>query len=122
MQMEYLIRNKGAKVKAHLWNGKDTFCKMYGSGGMNTSRFSLYKSANGKDICTMCKNNYKDLICKHLHLKTNGIAALKREITKCVNVIAAAMVAATHSGLGDGACMMIGCELTVRRWVRDGPK
>ena len=27
---------------------------------------------------------------------------------------------ATHSGLGDGACMMIGCELTVRRWVRDG--
>jgi hypothetical protein len=27
---------------------------------------------------------------------------------------------ATHIGLGDGAGMMTGCELTVRRWVRDG--
>ena len=26
----------------------------------------------------------------------------------------------THMGLGDGAGMMSGCELTVRRWVRDG--
>jgi hypothetical protein len=26
----------------------------------------------------------------------------------------------THIGLGDGAGMMSGCELTVRRWVRDG--
>ena len=29
---------------------------------------------------------------------------------------------ATHIGLGDGAGMMRGCELTVRRWVRDGAK
>lgn len=27
---------------------------------------------------------------------------------------------ATHIGLGDGAGMMSGCELSVRRWVRDG--
>lgn len=27
---------------------------------------------------------------------------------------------ATHVGLGDGLAMMSGCELTVRRWVRDG--
>ena len=27
---------------------------------------------------------------------------------------------ATHMGLGQGAGMMSGCELTVRRWVRDG--
>ena len=26
----------------------------------------------------------------------------------------------THIGLGDGAGMMSGCELSVRRWVRDG--
>lgn len=29
---------------------------------------------------------------------------------------------ATHIGTGDGAGMMGGCELTVRRWVRDGYK
>lgn len=28
----------------------------------------------------------------------------------------------THIGLGDGAGMMSGCELSVRRWVRDGAK
>lgn len=29
---------------------------------------------------------------------------------------------ATHIGLGDGAGMMSGCELSVRRWVRDVAK
>ncbi|WP_185751155.1 hypothetical protein [Arthrobacter sp. 31Y] len=27
---------------------------------------------------------------------------------------------ATHTGLGDGIALMMGCELSVRRWVRDG--
>lgn len=27
---------------------------------------------------------------------------------------------ATHTGIGDGLAMMSGCELKVRRWVRDG--
>lgn len=26
----------------------------------------------------------------------------------------------THVGLGDGVALMSGCEMTVRRWVRDG--
>jgi len=29
---------------------------------------------------------------------------------------------ATHIGLADGFGMMSGCELTVRRWVRDGDR
>ena len=29
---------------------------------------------------------------------------------------------ASHLGLTDGSCMMSGCELTVRRWVRDGAR
>lgn len=29
---------------------------------------------------------------------------------------------ATHTGLGNGVALMIGCELSVRRWVRDGIK
>ena len=27
---------------------------------------------------------------------------------------------ATHTGLGDGVALMDGCEMRVRRWVRDG--
>ena len=27
---------------------------------------------------------------------------------------------ATHVGLGDGVALMSGCEMRVRRWVRDG--
>ena len=27
---------------------------------------------------------------------------------------------AAHVGLGDGMALMMGCELRVRRWVRDG--
>lgn len=27
---------------------------------------------------------------------------------------------ATHRGMANGVCLMIGCELYVRRWVRDG--
>lgn len=27
---------------------------------------------------------------------------------------------ATHNGLGDGLALMTGCEMSVRRWVRDG--
>lgn len=27
---------------------------------------------------------------------------------------------ATHVGLGDGVALMQGCEMKVRRWVRDG--
>ena len=27
---------------------------------------------------------------------------------------------ATHAGLGDGIVLMVGCLLSVRRWVRDG--
>lgn len=27
---------------------------------------------------------------------------------------------ATHTGLGDGLALTMGCELSMRRWVRDG--
>jgi hypothetical protein len=26
----------------------------------------------------------------------------------------------THRGMANGVCLMTGCELSVRRWVRDG--
>lgn len=27
---------------------------------------------------------------------------------------------ATHRGMANGVCLMMGCELSVRRWARDG--
>ena len=29
---------------------------------------------------------------------------------------------ATHIGTGNGAGMIVGCEMNIRRWVRDGHK
>lgn len=29
---------------------------------------------------------------------------------------------ATHLGMANGVCLLMGCELRVRRWVRDGAK
>ncbi|MBH9740016.1 hypothetical protein CJ419_09765 [Vibrio navarrensis] len=29
---------------------------------------------------------------------------------------------ATHAGMANGVCLTIGCELSIRRWVRDGFK
>ncbi|MVC39566.1 hypothetical protein D6V26_18300 [Vibrio cholerae] len=29
---------------------------------------------------------------------------------------------ATHAGMANGLCLTIGCELHIRRWVRDGYK
>jgi hypothetical protein len=28
---------------------------------------------------------------------------------------------ATHLGMANGICLMSGCELSVRRWVKEGP-
>lgn len=64
---KFLIREKGNNQKAHHWNGdkKDTFCKMWKSGGMNKHRrYLLTENANGKQICTMCANNMKKYIRK----------------------------------------------------------
>lgn len=27
---------------------------------------------------------------------------------------------ATHSGMANGVCLITGCELSIRRWVRNG--
>ena len=58
---EYLIRNATKKQKAHLWTGKDTFCKMWSTGGLSLNHdpkaYSLFDSCLGREICSMCINN-----------------------------------------------------------------
>ena len=36
--MKYLIRASGKKNKAHFWDGKDTACRLWSTGGMNKNR------------------------------------------------------------------------------------
>lgn len=54
-QTEYLIRDKGNVKAAHIWNGSDTLCRMWSTGGMNKS-YGIYKTPEGHEICQMCKN------------------------------------------------------------------
>ena len=59
----YLIRDKGNNQKAHIWNkyAEDTECFMWSTGGMNKNKgYSLHKTSRGKEICLMCKNNYRE--------------------------------------------------------------
>lgn len=58
--MEYLSRD-GSK-SYHLYVNENTMCKMWKAGGMNTKRkiWRFYsKTPEGKQLCTMCNNNYK---------------------------------------------------------------
>ena len=59
--MEFLIRNKGNKNPAHYWDGKDTFCEMFSSGGMKQSNYSIYDTSLNRDICHMCKINSEEI-------------------------------------------------------------
>lgn len=57
--MFLLNPNKKHSV-AHLWNGTDTACRMFSTGGMRKKRQRLSDSLLGKKICTMCLNVNKN--------------------------------------------------------------
>lgn len=52
----YLIRKFGGKVRAHLWNGSDTECRLFSTGGMRKSNFVVTDETIGKEICLLCLN------------------------------------------------------------------
>ncbi len=55
---KYLVRNHGKKRKAHLWNGVDTLCTMWSTGGFGSGiGYDLYSDNCEKDVCSMCINN-----------------------------------------------------------------
>lgn len=57
MSEKYLIRKIGAKARAHLWNGEDTACRMWSTGGLKKSRFEVKDEKGAHEICLMCTNN-----------------------------------------------------------------
>ncbi len=47
---KYLIRNQGKKQKAHLWDGVDTLCTMWSTGGLGSGvSYDLYADNFNKD-------------------------------------------------------------------------
>jgi len=53
--MEYLLRNS-LKSKAHLWDGKDTYCHMFSTGGLVKNKYQVFLKTFNQPICTMCMN------------------------------------------------------------------
>jgi len=52
--MNYLIRKQGKSKVAHLWNDRDTYCRMASTGGLNLKKYKIINYLNGYRICTMC--------------------------------------------------------------------
>ena len=57
--MRYLLNAKKRVSAAHYWDGSNTLCKMYATGGMRPERQQVFDSSMGKKICLMCINNYR---------------------------------------------------------------
>jgi hypothetical protein len=55
---EYLIRGagKGLNARAHLWDGVDTLCRMWSTGGLAKRKFSVQDKDLGLPVCSMCGN------------------------------------------------------------------
>ena len=52
--MRFMIRKTGAKAKAHIWNGVDTACRMWSTGGLKKSRYEEQEDRGAHEVCHMC--------------------------------------------------------------------
>lgn len=82
----FLIRNKGNKKSAHYWNGNDTVCRLWSTGGMNQKRgWTVHTDRCGFPICTMCaivraKQIEKTSSEDHRHAcEVRAVIAMRRE-------------------------------------------
>lgn len=53
----YLFNDRKPSAKAHLWDGRDTACRMWSTGGMQTARpgWAVRTTAGARGICHMCQ-------------------------------------------------------------------
>lgn len=55
----YLVRNAGRRAKrsrAHLWDGSDTLCRMWSTGGIKRTSYRVFSEQDGHEICRMCQH------------------------------------------------------------------
>lgn len=56
--MQFLMRKK-KNGRAHLWDGRDTICRMHSTGGLTPNRYEVTDGAEGLKICHMCNTMWK---------------------------------------------------------------
>lgn len=59
--MKYLIRLKGKRNTIHLWDerSKDSFCRMYSTGGLKKENYLKVESIDYGVICNICNVNVR---------------------------------------------------------------
>ncbi len=64
----YLIRRRAPKKRphvAHLWDGRDTLCRLASTGGLNKKRYDVHTSTHGLGMCALCMKEHRELERKH---------------------------------------------------------
>ena len=55
----YLLNPKKNKSAAHHWDGHDTLCRLFSTGGMTKRKQEVFDEPMGKPICLMCSNVFR---------------------------------------------------------------
>jgi hypothetical protein len=52
--VKYLIGDRALKRRAHIWTGSDTVCRLWSTGGLTQSDYSVHDDSMGRKICQKC--------------------------------------------------------------------
>jgi hypothetical protein len=55
----YLLNPLKNKSAAHHWDGQDTLCRLFSTGGMTKRKQEVFDEPMGKPICLMCSNVFR---------------------------------------------------------------
>ena len=55
----YLLNPLKNKSAAHHWDGHDTLCRLFSTGGMTKRKQEISSDTMGKPICLMCSNVFR---------------------------------------------------------------
>lgn len=67
-------KKRSSNNKAHIWNGQDTYCRMWsakGGGISHKADVTLTNSTMGKEICLMCMNKAPNEYLNYVKTKNN---------------------------------------------------
>lgn len=62
--MQFLYRQYSKRYAVHLWDGRDTFCRMWSRRLLDHHRYELFDNIpkDGRSICGKCWNAAEDVI------------------------------------------------------------